>query len=128
MEDIKQVFKIYDVDFDGFITKNDVINLTKQLDFDIGDKLDKLDDKIDLDTFINIFNVEIGIDKDIIHNAFKSYDVNNTGKILVTDLIQIINEFVHNTFIDGDVDELLKELDIDEDGYIDYNILLELIK
>ena len=129
---LKEVFRIYDTDFDGYINKLDVIDFANRLEYELKDEHLKLIeiDKVDVDTFLMIFdiNIDIGIDKESVRNAFITYDEHKTGKISAAHFIRIANMHVGDLFIDGDVDEILKELDIDDNGYVDYHKLLELIK
>ena len=129
---LKDAFRIYDTDFDGYINKLDIIDLANKLEYELPNKHLELieNDKIDLDTFLMIFDfcVDIGINKDVVKNAFMVYDEQNTGKILAAHFVRIINSHMDEMFMEGDVDEILRELDIDDNGYVDYHKLLDLIK
>lgn len=123
ISDFKMAFEIYDKDLDGYITKDDVLEIAKEIEFMLDNTKKQLvekTEKIDLDTFLNIFNISdssCSVTKDSIISAFQHYDNNNTGRILVAKFIQLMNEM---SFNEDEIDEILKELDIDSNGYIDY--------
>lgn len=131
IDDFKKAFQIYDTDLDGYISKLDVQDLASSIGFSIGnDRLSALDENnINLDTFLGLF--ELGLDditEESILEAFRYYDKDNTGKMLIANFIQVMNDFIGELFNEDDVDEVLKELDIDDSGYFEYKPLLEKLK
>jgi Ca2+-binding EF-hand superfamily protein len=130
-DDLKKVFEIYDVDFDGFITKNDVKIIASELDFELnGSNFNDNVDKIDLESFIKIFNIKYFniTDKQNVINAFSQYDIRKNGTIHVTSIIQIINKFYGDIFGSDDVDELFKDFNIDNEGYLVYSVFIDMLE
>ena len=64
--------------------------------------------------------------EDEFRNAFKSFDNDNTGVISAKELRYIMTNFGEK-LISEDVDEMIREANVDEDGNINYNTFVNMI-
>jgi Ca2+-binding EF-hand superfamily protein len=131
-DDFKRMFELRDTDFDGLISRNQVIEIANSIEYTIDNSI-IIDDFVDVDGFLKLFDIgvdieSIGLEKEALSTTFKKYDTNNNGTVLVAHLIQMINESTGSLFDKDALDEMLREFDIDEAGYVKYQPLLDTIK
>jgi len=126
---LRLLFGCFDADKDGVIS---VAELSNQLNKFIEDstkakeEAKKIMERVDLNkngaidyTEFLIVNLKIGkyMKEESLKEAFDFYDVSKTGKITVEGLRQVFG----NHCDDATLQMLIKEGDIDRDGYISYN-------
>ena len=145
--DLKNIFELYDKDFDGFIHKKDVVEIMVIMNienifgreiYDLQLKLIIDDSKIDYDLFTKIMSFPDFNDKGFVNRCFNDYSENNDNKIKIANFIRLMTENNYdnddmsgdtdnnsnNLFQNDDLDEILKEICFSENGnYIDYNMI-----
>ncbi len=125
MEAFSEIFKLYDQDNKGFLTSKEFA----LFEDDLGYKFNQLEksqfsdpDKIELNDITNaINNINIIPSHEELMNAFRNIDKNNSGKIYVPVLINILKEFEYFQSPEN-IDELLMKLPVD-DHYVFYKKL-----
>lgn len=130
IKEYKSAFEMFDKDKDGSITIIELANVMRNLNMDpTEEELKQMIDEVDLDkngtidfdefvTLMNRRNRETDVEEDVL-NAFKVFDRDGNGLISITDLRHIILG-AGNELSEDEVDEMLREADIDMDGFINY--------
>ncbi len=122
MEAFSEIFKLYDQDDKGFLTSKEFTLFEDDLGykFDQSEKLHFSDpDKIKLNDIINaINNVNVNPSYEELLDAFRNIDKDNSGKIYVPVLINILKKFEYFQSPEN-IDELLMKLPVD-DHYVFY--------
>ncbi|CAG9313838.1 CDPK1_15 [Blepharisma stoltei] len=126
-QSLAKSFKQLDVNNDGRLSKDEVINGFSQIEIKIPIQIDELMERCDIDgngfidynEFITVtLNWEQSLSKQRLLAAFESYDKDHSGKITVNELKWLLD--------DGDEDtdyiwkEILEEVDLNGDGEIDF--------
>ncbi len=129
-ENYKSFFDKYDSNKDGNVNSIELANILKAIDINASDEeIKEIIAEIDLEgngeinfeKFVSIINRR---DKDVdneeeVLNAFKLFDKEGNGLININDLKHIMLT-CGNNFSETEINDLLKEADIDMDGYINY--------
>ena len=129
-ENYKSFFDKYDSNKDGNVNSIELANILKAIDVNASDEEIKEiiaeinlegNGEINFEKFVSIVNRR---DKDVdneeeVLNAFKLFDKEGNGLININDLKHIMLT-CGNNFSETEINDLLKEADIDMDGYINY--------
>ena len=130
---IKAIFQSIDADNDGKLSLEEMKKASSLID---GMKLEQVEDlfkSIDTDNSGNIEYTEFisaSIEKNIYLNeeklkdAFKLFDADNNGKISKAE----INKVLHMDKNSKEIDNIMKKLDKNKDGEIDFQEFLEMMK
>ena len=126
----KSIFDKYDYNKDGIVNSSELANILKAIDIDassqeIKEILEEIEleenGEIDFDSFINIVNRRekyVDTEEEVL-NAFKIFDKEGNGLININELKHIMLT-VGKNLSEPEINDMLKEADIDGDGYINY--------
>ena len=126
----KSIFDKYDYNKDGIVNSSELANILKAIDIDassqeIKEILEEIEleenGEIDFDSFINIINRRekyVDTEEEVL-NAFKIFDKEGNGLININELKHIMLT-VGKNLSEPEINDMLKEADIDGDGYINY--------
>ena len=133
---INDIFNMYDIENSGKINSGDVRSLLLNMGYkpsneDIIEFL-KLADKtntgvVSKENFIKALHEKYTIPQnhlEEIKEAFKTFDMDNDGKISFKDFRNILNHFGEN-INDEEIDKIFKFIDADNNGLIDFNDFVE---
>ena len=133
----KLIFELFDDDKDGFITAENLGNIMKSLgnEYDPSTLKDMMNDgnrkngkMLDFNEFIVMMNKRIN-ETDPTEEyieAFKIFDKDGSGRILIDELKEILLVLGEN--INNDEIELFfKDANVKNDGYIDYKEFIKLL-
>lgn len=138
-KECKDVFEVFDTDKDDKITIPEFeeafkalgINLSKsELDDIIDEYSDGNNYKFNFNLFCKIYSDFINThppSEDDLNEAFKIFDSDNDGIIPHLEMRYFMKNFSDN-LKDSEIDELLKEIDINNNGLINYKEFVKLIK
>ena len=129
-DEYKKVFQIHSNGPDGYVNTSELSNIFKSINIDASDEelkeiIKKLDleekKQINYEEFLSLINQG---DKDIdeeeeVLNAFKVFDKDGNGLININELKNIMLN-IGNNWSENEINELLRDADIDMDGYINY--------
>ncbi|XP_034323714.2 uncharacterized protein [Magallana gigas] len=129
-KDFKETFNLFDKDGDGTISTNELAMVMRSLgqnpsDAELEIMLKGVDEdgngSIDFEEFVLMMakKLEKTNTEDEIREAFKLFDKDNNGCITVTELRNILTE-TGQKIRPEEADELMKAIDTDGDGKIDY--------
>lgn len=130
IKEYKEAFEIFDKDNDGSITMVELRNVMKTLnqepsDQELNEMIAEVDidgnGKIDFEEFVNLMNKrskETDAEEEVI-NAFKVLDKDGQGVLSSTELRHIMTT-LGDALTEDEVDEMIREADIDGDGQINY--------
>ena len=129
---MKEVLDLYDSNNEGFVKTRDIAKILRAM----GRTLEKDDEqnfleaadpentgKISKDNFLAIVEAMFSLSKENLnelYEAFRVFDINNTGKISIKNFKKVLVD-IGKEFNENDVDDLLKYIDVDKDG----NIIIE---
>lgn len=122
--DFKNVFELTDQDNDGYINMKEFFELLDMLgiyyDKNELEELhpEELYNNINYDMFMTLLMSIVKKNEPDIRKAFRHFDKENTGKIAISEFINILQKH-ENKFSNDEIDELMKEL-YNDDGYIYY--------
>ena len=132
LEEYEELFNKYDKNQRGTISSNDLSKILNNKGYQISrDEIEEMVKnyseygEIDFEGFFAIMdkqeiNDEMMNDKDVILNAFKSFDKTHEGKISTNEFRYILTK-LGNKFTEEECDMLFKECDLDNDGFLLYN-------
>ena len=128
---MKEILDLYDPNNEGFINSNDTSKILQAM----GRTLEEDDEqnflqaadpdntgKITKDNFLATVEALFSLSKDDVNDlleAFKIFDINNTGKISVKDFKKILVK-IGQAFSEEEADDIIKYINVDKDGNIDY--------
>ena len=126
----KKIFEMYDNNKDGNVNSIELANILKAIDINVSDEeirdiIFELDlegnGEINYEDFLTIVKRrEKNVDKEEeVLNAFKLFDKEGNGLININELKHIMLT-VGNNITEEELNDLLKEADTDNDGYINY--------
>ena len=126
----KKIFEMYDNNKDGNVNSIELANILKAIDINVSDEeirdiIFELDlegnGEINYEDFLTIVKRrEKDVDKEEeVLNAFKLFDKEGNGLININELKHIMLT-VGNNITEEELNDLLKEADTDNDGYINY--------
>jgi len=80
---------------------------------------------IDFDEFVAVMDEFMPVDDaEQMRQAFAMIDKDGSGKISADELRQVMRSIGETEFTDDDIDEIIREIDMDGDGEVDYEGLL----
>ena len=130
IKEYKSVFDLNDNNKDGNVTLDELANILKAINISSSDEEIKEiimelelegNDEINFENFVSIVNRR---DKDVdneeeVIKAFKFFDKEGNGLININELKNIMLS-VGKNISEEELNDILKEADIDMDGYINY--------
>ena len=130
IKEYKSVFDLNDNNKDGNVTLDELANILKAINISSSDEEIKEiimelelegNDEINFENFVSIINRR---DKDVdneeeVIKAFKFFDKEGNGLININELKNIMLS-VGKNISEEELNDMLKEADIDMDGYINY--------
>jgi len=138
---VQEIFDLIDKDGNGSIDKSE---LTKGLqamgcnptDDEIQALMEEADSKVDPDGKIQYTEFAELVEahrksreeeRESLAKAFKTFDVNGDGLISKEELRQALTTLGFSKLSDDEVEELFAETDADDNGFIDFNELIQVI-
>ena len=130
LREYRDAFELFDKDKDGTITAKELANVMKSLNQDPSEQeLNEMIAEVDIDgngnidfeefvTLMNRRSKETDTEEEVI-NAFKVFDKDGQGLISSTELRHIMTT-LGDKLADDEVDEMIREADVDGDGFINY--------
>lgn len=130
LKDYRDAFEMFDKDKDGTITVRELANVMRSLNQDpseqeLQDMIAEVDvdgnGRIDFEEFVSLMNrrsKETDIEEEVI-NAFRVFDKDGNGLISSNELRQVMTS-LGDRLTDEEADEMIREADVDGDGYINY--------
>ncbi len=135
--EFKEAFEIFDKDKDGFITIKELGEIMKNLgqsptDAELQDMINEVDidgnGNIDFKEFLGLMARKMrdtDTEEELIE-AFKVFDRDSNGLISSQELKHVMTS-LGEKITDEEVDEMIREADIDGDGYINYEEFVRMI-
>ena len=127
---MKEVLDLYDPNNEGYVNSSDTVKILKAM----GRTLEEDDEqnflqaadpeetgKISIDNFLATVEALFSLTKDDVNelmDAFKIFDINNTGKISVKNLKKILVK-IGQDFTEEEADDIIKYIKVDKEGNID---------
>ncbi|KAK6588446.1 calcium-dependent kinase [Cryptosporidium xiaoi] len=136
---LHKLFTNLDINGDGVLTISEIRNAlhqiynSSQLGNDIDNLLMELDTdgngRIDYTEFIAAsIDHKLYEQESLCRAAFKVFDLDMDGKISPQELGRVLNvKFIQEAFEQSTIDSLLKEVDTNQDGYIDFNEFMKMM-
>lgn len=131
MKDYRDAFEMFDKDKDGTITAKELANVLKTLnqepsDAELREMISEVDvngdGRIDFEEFVILMNrrsKEVDSEEEVI-NAFRVFDKEGGGMISAVELRHIMTT-LGDRLTEEEVEEMIREADVDGDGYINYD-------
>ncbi|XP_069789069.1 calcium-binding protein 1a isoform X2 [Narcine bancroftii] len=138
IEELRDAFKEFDKDKDGFIgckdlgncmrtmgympTEMELIELSQQINMNLGGH-------VDFDDFLELMGPKllaetadmIGVKE--LRDAFKEFDTNGDGEISTTELREAMKKLLGQQIGHRDIEEILKDVDLNGDGRVDFEAI-----
>eukprot|EP00062_Callorhinchus_milii_P013836 gi/632962365/ref/XP_007897274.1/ PREDICTED: calcium-binding protein 1 isoform X2 [Callorhinchus milii] len=135
IEELREAFKEFDKDRDGFIsckdlgncmrtmgympTEMELIELSQQINMNLGGH-------VDFDDFVELMGPKllaetadmIGVKE--LRDAFKEFDTNGDGEISTSELREAMKKLLGQQVGHRDIEEILKDVDLNGDGRVDF--------
>jgi len=135
--EFKDAFSLFDKDGDGLITLEELATVMRSLgqnptDDELKEMIKEVDTDqsgtIDFEEFKQMMTKQMKSEHSVeeIKEVFRVFDKDNSGKISAAELRQVLTT-VGQTLRDEEIDEVLKEADINGNGQIDYNDFVKLL-
>ncbi|XP_041480185.1 neo-calmodulin-like [Lytechinus variegatus] len=132
---LKEAFAVFDKDGDGIITGKELGNVMRSLgenptEKEVQEIVNELDvngnGDIDFSEFVGVMSKKMNDmdNAEDIREAFRVFDKGNLGYIENSDLHRVLIALDINK---GEVDELIKDADIDGDGRIEYEEFVQMM-
>ena len=138
MKEWKEAFQQFDVNGDGQISRSELSTMMKKLGQDVTDQeLDAIlsaadtnkDGTINLQEFIAIMTKwSTQSMDDQIREAFKMFDKDDSGTISADELRKGLKQVLGETLPEDEIDALIREVDLDGSGDIDYEEFFKTFK
>lgn len=137
--DVREVFKLFDKDNDGKITRDEVKSLLRALGRSTTpDEIQALINTVDKDNsgtielqeFTNYLDTAFAVPRSRVEevvDAFRIFDLDNNGYISAEEFKNILMNYGGN-FTAEEVDEIFKEIDVDKDGKLTYAEFVDIWK
>ena len=136
---MKEILDLYDRDNKGYINSADTSKILQAM----GRTLEEDDEqnflqaadpedtgKISKENFLATVEALFSLSKDNVNElveAFKIFDINNTGKISVQNFKKILVK-IGQAFTEEEADDVIKYINVDKKGNIDYADFIEIWK
>ena len=129
-QEIKSIFEKYDSNKDGFVNSSELANIIKSINTDVSDEellelLQEIDlevnGEINFEKFVSMVNrreYDVDTEEELL-NAFKTFDKEGNGLINLNELKHVMLK-VGKNLSESEIDEMLKDADIDMDGFINF--------
>ena len=138
IEDYKQAFSTFDSNGDGSISAQELEDVMKKLGLnptkeEVKDMLNELDvdqnGSIDFTEFVTLMAKQSQgkESEEELLEAFKVFDKDGNGNISALELKQVMHNLGEN-LSDADIEEMIREADLDGDGEINYNEFVKMMK
>lgn len=126
LTELKEIFSLFDPDSTGYIEVNDLLQALKSVNYDskspdiykmVEDMLDEDDGKISMETYLEMMNPRVSTsstDQEI-NRIYKLFDYDRKDYIDTRDLARVGRE-VGVDVKEGEVSDIIKYADLDEDG------------
>ena len=137
INEFKEAFEIFDKDKDGYITTKELGDIMKNLgqtpsEAELQDMINEVDidgnGTIDFKEFLGLMARKMrdaDTEEELIE-AFKVFDRDGNGLISGNELQHVMTSLGENISQD-EVEEMIKEADLDGDGYINYEEFVRMI-
>ena len=137
INEFKEAFEIFDKDKDGYITTKELGDIMKNLgqtpsEAELQDMINEVDidgnGTIDFKEFLGLMARKMrdaDTEEELIE-AFKVFDRDGNGLISNVELQHVMTSLGENVTMD-EVEEMIKEADLDGDGYINYEEFVRMI-
>ena len=137
INEFKEAFNIFDKDKDGYITTKELGDIMKNLgqtpsEAELQDMINEVDidgnGTIDFKEFLGLMarKMRDNDSEEELIEAFKVFDRDGNGLISNVELQHVMTSLGENVTMD-EVDEMIKEADLDGDGYINYEEFVKMI-
>ena len=137
INEFKEAFEIFDKDKDGYITTKELGDIMKNLgqtpsEAELQDMINEVDidgnGTIDFKEFLGLMarKMRDNDSEEELIEAFKVFDRDGNGLISNVELQHAMTSLGENVTMD-EVDEMIKEADLDGDGYINYEEFVKMI-
>ncbi|KAL3512481.1 hypothetical protein ACH5RR_025198 [Cinchona calisaya] len=128
--EFKEAFKLFDDDNTGCIATKHLGTVMRSLglnptEAELQDMIDEVDpdvnETINFHHFLDLMarKIEETVSEDLLKEAFQVFDKDRTGFISAAELRQVLTT-QGDKMTDEEVDEMLKEADVDGDGQVNY--------
>ena len=133
---MKEVLDLYDPNNEGYVNSKDISKILRAM----GRTLENDDEqnfyqaadpdnlgKISKDNFLATVEAMFSLPKENVNellDAFKAFDINNTGKISVKNFKKVLIDFGQE-FNENEVEDIVKYIDVDREGNIDIEDFIE---
>lgn len=131
LSECREAFDLYDDDNDGIITTDDLVRTMRALGYNpnsvILDRI-KTIDAVSEDAFIDLVcqQIRYSFTRDDILEDFMVIDVNGDGRITSQELRHYL-ESLQLPFSEEEIEGIVDEADLNNDGTIDYKELLTML-
>ena len=137
INEFKEAFEIFDKDKDGYITTKELGDIMKNLgqtpsEAELQDMINEVDidgnGTIDFKEFLGLMarKMRDNDSEEELIEAFKVFDRDGNGLISNVELQHVMTSLGENVTMD-EVDEMIKEADLDGDVYINYEEFVKMI-
>lgn len=130
LKEFREAFDLFDKNKDGSITAKELSNVMKSLnhhatDQEVQEMIAEVDTdgngRVDFEEFVSLMNrrtKETDTEEEVI-NAFRVFDKEGNDTISSSELRHIMTT-IGDKLTDEEVEEMIREADVDGDGYINY--------
>ncbi|OWF37073.1 calmodulin-like [Mizuhopecten yessoensis] len=141
LAEFREAFNMFDKDGSGNITIEEMVTVMRELELDNSPSEEKLtaelhamdtnkDGTIDFDEFLATIKKTTETTEtreQELRDCFKLFDKDDKGYLTLKELKHILQDLGKNSFTDEEVNELIKEGDVNEDGHLDYDEFVKLL-
>ena len=136
---MREVLDLYDPDNEGFVKSRDIAKILRAMgrtleDDDEQNFLQAADPdstgRISKDNFLETVEAMFSLAKEDVNellDAFKVFDLKNTGKISVKNFKKVLTD-IGQEFSEEEVEDILRYIDIDRDGNINIKDFIQVWK
>ena len=129
-KEFKNIFDKYDSNKDGNVNSDELANILKAININVSDEeikeiIEEIElegnNEINFENFVSIVNrreKDVDTEEEVL-NALKFFDKEGNGLININDLKNIMINISKN-LSEAEINDMLKEADLDMDGFINY--------